>query len=156
MSHWGFSEPCTDHLTGSAHQAQFPEMMGASKYPKGLTDSPTRGSVSWFMSARALKAVVLLLGALAGSSCGPIQSAAVLVDVENMLEVAHTSQAETLAPYEWTAASLYFGKAKEEVGVSEYEAAVGYGRKALDFATRAKDVALKSAHRGEAPAVTPR
>jgi hypothetical protein len=133
----------------------------ADKCPKGLTDSLTRGSVLKFMSVpeETLKAAVLLLGAVVGLSCGPIQSTAVLLDTENMLEAAHTSQAERLAPYEWTAASLYFAKAKEEVGSSEYEAAVGYGKKALDFATKARDVALKNARRsdpGERPSVMPR
>lgn len=103
---------------------------------------------------QTLKAAALLAGAVLGISCGPIQSTAVLLDAENMLEAARTAQAEKQAPYEWTAASLYFAKSKEEVGKSEYEAAVGYGKKALDYATRARDAALKNGRRGESSGAT--
>jgi hypothetical protein len=113
------------------------------------------------MSAReeTLKAAVLLVGAMVSVSCGPIQSTAILFDTETMLEAARTAQAEKLAPYEWTAAKLYLAKSKEEIGSSEYEVAVGYGRKALDFATRARDVAMKGGRRGDTssqPTVGPR
>ena len=103
-----------------------------------------------------LKAL-LAAGVVLAMSCGPIQSTAVLLDAENMMEAARTAQAEKLAPYEWTAAGLYFAKSKEEVGASEFEAAVGYGKKALDFAKRARDVALKNGRRDEGlqPPVAP-
>jgi hypothetical protein len=93
----------------------------------------------------------LLLSALvcAASACGPIQSTSYLIDTENMLEAARVAQADKLAPYEWTAAQLYFLKSKEEVGYSDYEQAVDYGKKAVDFATRARDTALKVGRRNE-------
>ena len=65
-------------------------------------------------------------------------------------EAARTAQADKLAPYEWTAANLYFAKSKEEVGYSDFEQAVDYGKKAVDFATRARDTALKVGRRNEA------
>lgn len=98
-------------------------------------------------SVDTLKAAALLLSATLGLSCGPVQATAVLLDAENMLHAARTARAEQLAPYEWTAANLYFSKSKEEVGSSQYEAAVGYGKKALDHATRARDAALTSGRR---------
>lgn len=88
---------------------------------------------------------VLALATLA-SACGPIQSTGYLMDTENLLQAAHTAQAEKLAPYEWTAANLYYVKSKEEVGYSDFEQAVDYAKKAADFATKARDVALKQAN----------
>jgi hypothetical protein len=84
-----------------------------------------------------------------GAACGPIQSTAFLLDAETMLEAAQAAQATRLAPYEWTAASLYYSKAREEVGYSDYEQAVDYARKAVEFATRARDGALKAARKAE-------
>jgi hypothetical protein len=85
------------------------------------------------------------------SACGPTQSTAFLIDAETMLEAARTAQADQLAPYEWTAARLYIQKSKEDVGYSEFEEAVEYAKKAVEFATRARDNALKAARKGEAP-----
>jgi len=87
----------------------------------------------------------LLGGSLLG--CGPIQSTAFLADSEVMLEAARTAQADKLAPYEWTAANLYYVKATEEVGYADFEQAIDFAKKALDFSTRAKEAALK-ANRG--------
>lgn len=81
------------------------------------------------------------------SACGPIQSTAYLMDTENLMQAAHTAQAEKLAPYEWTAANLYYVKSKEEVGYSDFEHAVDYAKKAADYATKARDIALKQANR---------
>lgn len=93
---------------------------------------------------------VLVTLALAGASaCGPVQSTSYLIDTETMLEAARTAQADKLAPYEWTAANLYFAKSKEEVGYSDFEQAVDYGKKAVEFATRARDTALKVGRRSE-------
>lgn len=89
------------------------------------------------------------LALLCASGCGPVQSTSYLIDTENMLEAARTAQADKLAPYEWTAANLYYGKSKEEVGYSDFEQAVDYGKKAVDFATRARDTALKVGRRNE-------
>lgn len=93
--------------------------------------------------------VLVALAALSASGCGPIQSTSYLIDTETMLEAARTAQADKLAPYEWTAANLYYAKSKEEVGYSDYEQAVDYGKKAVDFATRARDTALKVGRRSE-------
>ena len=84
------------------------------------------------------------------SGCGPVQSTSYLIDAETMLEAARTAQADKLAPYEWTSAQLYFEKSKEEVGDADFEQAVDYGKKAVEFATRARDTALKVGRRNEA------
>jgi hypothetical protein len=93
--------------------------------------------------------VLVAAVALCAPACGPIQSTSYLIDTETMLEAARTAQADKLAPYEWTAANLYYAKSKEEVGYSDYEQAVDYGKKAVDFATRARDAALKVGRRNE-------
>jgi hypothetical protein len=108
------------------------------------------------MCAR-LQLLVAALALISGSGCGPVQSTSYLIDTETMLEAAKTAQADRTAPYEWTAANLYYGKSKEEVGYSDYEQAIDYAKKALDFATRARDAAVKAARKAstDAPAVTP-
>jgi hypothetical protein len=97
------------------------------------------------------------LALISGSGCGPVQSTSYLVDTETMLEAARTAQAERSAPYEWTAANLYYAKSKEEVGYSDFEQAIDYAKKALDFATRARDAAVKAARKAapDAPTGTP-
>ena len=99
-----------------------------------------------------LARVMMISGAVAalGAGCGPTQSTSFLLDAEVMVEAARTAQAEKLAPYEWTAAQLYIHKAKEEAGYADFEQSVDYAKKGVDFATRARDVALKSAKRSEA------
>jgi hypothetical protein len=92
-----------------------------------------------------VRSSVAAVALLAGLGCGPVQSTSYLIDTETMLEAAKTAQADHTAPYEWTAANLYYGKSKEEVGYSDYEQAIDYAKKALDFATRARDGALKAA-----------
>lgn len=90
--------------------------------------------------------------------CGPVQSTSYLIDAETMLEAARTAQADKLAPYEWTAANLYFSKSKEEVGYSDFEQAVDFAKKAVEFATKARDNALKAGRKAEPsspPMVTP-
>jgi hypothetical protein len=80
------------------------------------------------------------LAALTG--CGPIQSTSYLLDAEVQIEAARTAGAERLAPYEFTSANLYFIKAKDKVGYSEYEIAVDYARKASKFANEARRQAV--------------
>lgn len=108
------------------------------------------------MSARLL--IIAVLGC--ASACGPIQSTSYLIDAETMLEAAKTAQADKTAPYEWTAANLYYVKSKEEVGYSDFEQAIDYAKKAVEFATKARDAAVKAARKNAdtptaPPTVTP-
>lgn len=75
-------------------------------------------------------------------SCGPARTTAHLVDADVQLEAARMAGAPKYAPYEYTAASLYLGKAREEVGYSDYEVAVRFAEKAARFAQEAKEKAL--------------
>jgi len=98
-------------------------------------------------------AALVLIAALA-AGCGPTQSTSYQMDAEIMMEAARSASAEKFAPYEWTAASLYLHKSKEEAGYGDWEQSVDYGKKAVDFATRARDTALKTTKRAE-PASAP-
>jgi hypothetical protein len=103
------------------------------------------------MSARLL--IIAVLGC--ASACGPIQSTSYLIDAETMLEAAKTAQADKTAPYEWTAANLYYVKSKEEVGYSDFEQAIDYAKKAVEFAARARDAAVKAARKNADAPTTP-
>jgi hypothetical protein len=46
------------------------------------------------------------------------------------------------APFEYYSAMEYLHKAREEVGFSDYEAAVEYARRARTYAQKARDIAL--------------
>lgn len=92
-----------------------------------------------------------LLLAAAGclTACGPIQSTAFLLDADVQLEAARTAGAEKYSPYEWTAAKLYLHKAREEVGYSDFEAAVDFAQKASKYANDAKAKSLAAPKRDE-------
>jgi len=106
------------------------------------------------MAARMIRWTVALLVLAGSTACGPTQATSWLMDADTMLAAARTAQAEKLAPYEWTAANLYLDKSKEEVGYSDWEQAVDYAKKAVEYATRARDNSLKAA-RQRGPALTP-
>ncbi len=89
---------------------------------------------------RSVLSVLSLLSVLAG--CGPVRSTSVLIDAEVQLQAARTAGAEQRAPYEFTAATLYLHKAREEVGYSQYEVGMALAEKALSYATQAKEAAL--------------
>lgn len=99
-----------------------------------------------------MKTARVCLTLVALTACGPVQSTAYLMDAEVQIEAARTAQAERYAPYEWTSANLYFRKAKEEVGYSDFEQAVDFAQKAQKFALQARDNAMKSTRKDEPPA----
>lgn len=49
------------------------------------------------------------------------------------------------APYEYYSALEYLSKAREEVGYSDYQAAVEYARQSREFAFKARDISLNMA-----------
>lgn len=100
-------------------------------------------------------AVFAVLGALA--ACGPVRSTAFLIDADVQLEAAQTAGAEKHAPYDWTAANLYLHQAREEVGRSEYEAALDFAKRASEHANLARTNALAAMKAGpdSAPATRP-
>ena len=74
-------------------------------------------------------------------SCGPIQTVPLMMDANKALEEAKAFRADSKAPYEYTAAKAYYHKAKEELGYSNYEASVEFGKRALILARKAIGIA---------------
>jgi hypothetical protein len=71
------------------------------------------------------------------------------------LNQAKADQAERYAPYEYTKASLYYDKAREEAGHAYFQNAVDWGRRSLDCSRRASALAraaqAKSADKSQRP-----
>jgi hypothetical protein len=94
---------------------------------------------------------VLLLAALV-TGCGPVEYVSqVSRRATTALAQARNEGAERLAPYEYTAASEYLNKAREEASHSAYQRAIDYGRRAEELAARAGSLARDRAARGETP-----
>ena len=103
---------------------------------------------------RALLPLTAAAGILTG--CGPIQTIAYIQQTKAELEGAESADAQTLAPYEYTAALAYLEKAREEHGHSEFTASTEFGEKALKFARSARAKAMEAKADGAMPdAVSP-
>jgi hypothetical protein len=117
-----------------------------------LTDFQDFSTVQFVPRRRHLHA--LALGLLLSLGCGPI---VYLRDISPRaaaaLRQAKEDRAEQLAPYEYTKASLYYDKAREETGHAYYQNAVDWGRRSLDCSTRASALArsTQAKHAEEAP-----
>ena len=89
---------------------------------------------------RQFRALALGIPLLLG--CGPI---VYIRDVSPRtaaaLNQAKADQAERYAPYEYTKASLYYDKAREEAGHAYYQNAVDWGRRSQDCSRRASALA---------------
>ena len=70
--------------------------------------------------------------------CGPVEYLAqVSGRASAALAQAHRAGGDAHAPYEYTMASEYLRKAREDAGRSHYQTSLDYGRKAEEFAHRA-------------------
>ncbi|HTE55063.1 MAG TPA: hypothetical protein VK698_29630 [Kofleriaceae bacterium] len=95
-------------------------------------------------------AVCLALGALAG--CGSLLYIDRVTRTASAdVEAARAARAEVLAPYWYTLAVEYLGKAREEAGEADFQAANRLGQKASEAARRALAVA-RARGRGKARA----
>ena len=87
-----------------------------------------------------------LLGACAlllfSTGCGPIISTYLIVGAQADLEGAKAAEADRYAVYEYTAASEYLHKAREEQGFADFGPSI-------DFAYKAKDLAQKATLRAQ-------
>lgn len=86
---------------------------------------------------RLLLAVPILL-----LSCGPIVGGVHLVKADVAVAAAWTAGAKQLAPYEIAIAEMYLHKAREENGYADHFAAQDFATKAIEFAVRAKKIAV--------------
>jgi hypothetical protein len=99
--------------------------------------------------------LVLSILAASAAACGPTKSTAVIMDADVQLTAAKTAGAEKLAPYDYTAASQYLHKAREEQGYSDYEEAIDFAEKARSHATVAKQKAMVAKNNGAVPLGSP-
>jgi hypothetical protein len=109
-----------------------------------LTDFEDFSTVQFVPHRRQFWAFALGVFLLLG--CGPI---VYMKDVSPRaaaaLNQAKADQAEQFAPYEYTKASLYYDKAREEAGHAYFQNAVDWGRRSQDCSTRASALA-RSVH----------
>ena len=86
-----------------------------------------------------------LLVVLCGSSgCGPARFLGQVNDrAARAVAAATEANAAVLAPYEYTAATEYLRKAREEGAYAEYQVAIEFGRRAEDLAVRARALAVE-------------
>jgi hypothetical protein len=93
---------------------------------------------------RALGAAGLLASAVWG--CGPLEYLnQVTGKAARAVAAAKATGGDRYAPYEYTAAVEYLHKAREEGGYAEYQVAIDYGRRAEEFALRARALAEEKA-----------
>ncbi|MBC8132990.1 MAG: DUF4398 domain-containing protein [Deltaproteobacteria bacterium] len=92
------------------------------------------------------------------TGCGP---ARFLTQVDGRAATAVTAakkvNAATYAPYEFTAATEYLRKAREEAAYAEYQVSIAYGRQAEELAIQARAISERKAARatGDVPGDTP-
>jgi hypothetical protein len=116
-----------------------------------LTDFKDFSTVQIVPHRRQIR--VFALGLLLPLGCGPIVYVRdVSPRAAAALNQAKADRAYRLAPYEYTKASLYYDKAREEAGHAYYQNAVDWGRRSLDCSTRASALARSAqAKSAEAP-----
>lgn len=91
--------------------------------------------------------VLLLGGGLFVSGCGPIVSGVQIIKADVELSAAATAGAKNNAPYEYTAATEYLQKAREEHGYSDFAESRKYANKAFELAEKARKKAESIAKR---------
>jgi hypothetical protein len=85
-----------------------------------------------------LLALVGSLGVVSGlCGCGPIISSYLIISAQADLDGAKAAEAEKYAVYEYTAASEYLHKAREEQGYADFGPAIDYAGKAHELAQKA-------------------
>jgi len=86
----------------------------------------------------------LALGlALSATACGPSWSTHLILAADTALHNAKTVQAQDKAPYEYTAAEQYLHQARVKWGISDFEYAVDYAKKAKELAELGREKAMK-------------
>ena len=77
-----------------------------------------------------------VLASLCFTGCGPVWSTSVIVQAQAELDGAKAAEADKHAVYEYTAATEYLHKAREEQGYADFGPAIELAQKAQDFAQR--------------------
>ncbi len=97
----------------------------------------------------ALAALPALVG------CGPVMSTYLILDAQAQLDGAHAAEAEKYAIYEYTAATEYLHKAREEQGYADFGPSIDFAYKAGELAKQGKERAEKEKRNLEAPGEMP-
>jgi hypothetical protein len=88
--------------------------------------------------------------------CGPVQYVSqVSGRASAALASAKSAGADKYAPYEYTMATQYLHKAREEEGYSDHQAAIRFGKKAEIFANKARRIALDHTDSGDGSTPAP-
>lgn len=102
---------------------------------------------------RSLAFTILTVGGALTSACGPVVSGMDVLDASRALADADAAGAKQSALYEYTAASEYLKKAREEAAYSDFIGSCDFADKALKLALEAKSKAT-SAPPATSPAPT--
>ena len=79
-----------------------------------------------------------MLLTLSGAGCvGPAMAMGDINTAQAELSAAQTAEAPKFAPYEYTLAELYLGRARDRMGTADYQEAYENARKAATFAKQA-------------------
>jgi len=87
---------------------------------------------------------LLSAAAALAAACGPVQYIAKVGDASNAHAQAQREGAKNGAPYEFTAASEYLTKAREEAGRSQFDSAVAYSSQSEEMSHRARALSRES------------
>lgn len=88
--------------------------------------------------AKVLTAVIVTTTAMSLTGCGSLVARARIVGAETALGSARRANADTLAIYEFTSATLYLEKAREEESYGRFGNAIEWGGLAEELAEKAK------------------
>jgi hypothetical protein len=103
-------------------------------------------------------ALVLLIALAASFSllgCGPVMSTYLIISAQAELDGAKAADGEKYAVYEYTAASEYLAKAREEQGYADFGPSIDYGFKANELAVQARERAESERNKERAPDTLP-
>lgn len=105
------------------------------------------------LTPRRLLALASMLLPLSG--CGPVMSTYLILDAQAELDGAQAAEAEKYAIYEYTAASEYLHKAREEQGYADFGPSIDFAYKAGELARAGRERAEKEKRNLEAPGEMP-
>lgn len=86
----------------------------------------------WLLASLAVAASCLAAG------CGPVQTTRTLSRADREISAARAERADEASPYEFESALLYLDQSRAREGRGDFEAALAYARKAVQFAVEAR------------------